>query len=69
MFLFGMVLGLPMSVCTIFLATFIAFPVALIILFSNKENVIPFVPFLSMAAMIIYISGVEIMDILNFLIK
>ena len=69
MFLFGMVLGLPMSVCTIFLATFIAFPVALIILFSNKENVIPFGPFLSMAAMIIYISGVEIMDILNFLIK
>ena len=69
MFLFGMVLGLPMSVCTIFLATFIAFPVALIILFSNKENVIPFGPFLSMAAMIIYISGVEIMAILNFLIK
>lgn len=69
MFLFGMVLGLPMSVCTIFLATFIAFPIALIILFSNKENVIPFGPFLSMAAMIIYISGVEIMDILNFLIK
>ena len=69
MFLFGMVLGLSMSVCTIFLATFIAFPVALIILFSNKENVIPFGPFLSMAAMIIYISGVEIMDILNFLIK
>ena len=69
MFLFGLVLGFPMSIITIFLATFIAFPIALIILFSNKENVIPFGPFLSMAAMIIYISGVEIMDILNFLIK
>lgn len=69
MFLFGMVLGLPMSICTIFLATFIAFPIALIILFSNKENVIPFGPFLSMAAIIIFISKVGIMDVLEFLIK
>lgn len=69
MFLFGMVLGLPMSICTIFLATFIAFPIALIILFSNRENVIPFGPFLSMAAILIFISKVDISDILNFLIR
>ena len=69
MFLFGMVLGLPMSICTIFLATFIAFPIALIILFSNKENVIPFGPFLSMAAILIFISKVDIMEILNFLVR
>lgn len=69
MFLFGMVLGFPMSICTIFLATFIAFPVALIILFSNKENVIPFGPFLSMAAILIFISKVNLTDILTFLIK
>ena len=69
MFLFGLVLGLPLSICTIFLATFIAFPIALIILFSNKENIIPFGPFLSMSAILIFISKVEIMDILNFLIR
>ena len=69
MFLFGMVLGLPMSICTIFLATFIAFPIALIILFSNRENVIPFGPFLSMAAILIFISKVDIGDVLNFLIR
>ena len=69
MFLFGMVLGLPMSICTIFLATFIAFPIALIILFSNKENIIPFGPFLSMAAILIFIAKVNIGDVLNFLIK
>ena len=67
MFLFGLVLGFPMSICTIFLATFIAFPIALIILFSNKENIIPFGPFLSMAAILIFISKVDILDILNFL--
>lgn len=69
MFLFGLVLGFPMSICTIFLATFIAFPVALIILFSNKENIIPFGPFLSMAAMIILVSKLNITDILEMLVK
>lgn len=69
MFLFGMVLGLPMSICTIFLATFIAFPVALIILFSDKENIIPFGPFLSMAAILLLVSKLNLTDILKFLIK
>lgn len=69
MFLFGMVLGLPMSICTIFLATFIAFPVALIILFSDKENIIPFGPFLSMAAILIMVSKIQLTDLLEFIIK
>lgn len=69
MFLFGMVLGLPMSICTIFLATFIAFPVALIILFSDKENIIPFGPFLSMAAILIMVSKIKLTDLLEFIIK
>lgn len=69
MFLFGLVIGFPMSVCTIFLATFIAFPIALIILLSNKENIIPFGPFLSMAAILILIVKLDLMDILTFLVK
>ena len=69
MFLFGMVLGLPMSICTIFLATFIAFPVALIILFSDKENIIPFGPFLSMAAILIMVSKIQLTDFLEFIIN
>ena len=69
MFLFGLVLGFPMSICTIFLATFIAFPVAIIILFSNKENIIPFGPFLSMAAILILVSKINLTDILTFLMK
>lgn len=69
MFLFGLVLGFPMSICTIFLATFIAFPIAIIILFSNKENIIPFGPFLSMAAILIMVSKLNLTDILEMLIK
>ena len=69
MFLFGLVLGFPMSICTIFLATFIAFPVAIIILLSSKENIIPFGPFLSMAAILLLVSKLNLTDILNILIK
>ena len=69
MFIFGLVLGYPLSLCTIFLATFIAFPIALFILFSDKENIIPFGPFLSMAAIIMYISKIDTIDILNLFMK
>ena len=69
MFLFGLVIGFPMAICSIFLATFIAFPIALIILFSNKENIIPFGPFLSIAAILIFIVKLDLNDILLFLMK
>ena len=69
MFLFGLVIGFPMAICSIFLATFIAFPISLIILFSNKENIIPFGPFLSIAAILIFIVKLDLNDILLFLMK
>lgn len=69
MFLFGLVIGFPMSICTIFLATFIAFPVAIIILLSSKENIIPFGPFLSMAAILIMVSKLNVTDIFQMLIN
>lgn len=69
MFLFGLVLGFPMSIVTIFLATFIAFPISLFILFSDRENVIPFGPFLSMAAILLFVSKLDFMELLGLLIK
>ncbi len=69
MFLFGIVIGFPLSICNIFLATFIAFPVAVFMLLSRKDNLIPFGPFLAMAAILINISKVSIDSIINFLIK
>ena len=69
MFLFGLVLGFPLAVCTIFLATFIAFPIAIIMLFVNKDNIIPFGPFLSMSGIIILISKISFMDIIQYLVK
>jgi leader peptidase (prepilin peptidase)/N-methyltransferase len=69
MFLFGIVIGYALSMCDIFLATFIAFPISLYILFSRKDNLIPFGPFLAMGAILIHISKVDISSILEFIIK
>ena len=69
MFLVGLVLGYPMAVCNIFFATFIAFPIALFLLISKKDNIIPFGPFLSMSAILLYIWGLTFTDIVNFVLK
>ena len=68
MFLIGLVIGYEMSICNIFLATFIAFPIALFLLIAKKDNIIPFGPFLSMSAIILYIGGLNLVDIINFVI-
>ena len=69
MFLFGLVLGFPISIATIFLATFIAFPIALYVLLRRKDNMIPFGPFLSVAAIILLISKINFIDIINFIAR
>jgi leader peptidase (prepilin peptidase)/N-methyltransferase len=69
MFLIGLVIGYEMAICNIFFATFIAFPIALFLLIAKKDNIIPFGPFLSMAAIIVYIWGINFTDIINFIIS
>ena len=69
MFLSGLVIGYPLSICSIFLATFIAFPIAIYLLISRKDNLIPFGPFLAMAAILIHISKIDINSIISFIIK
>lgn len=68
MFLIGLVLGFGMSMCNIFFGTFIAFPVALFLLIFKKDNIIPFGPFLSMAAIILFISKIDLDMIINFIL-
>ncbi len=68
MFIVGLVIGYPMAVCNIFFATFIAFPFALYLLISNKNNIIPFGPFLSMSAILLYVWGLTFTEVINFII-
>ena len=69
MFLVGLVIGYPMSICNIFFATFIAFPIALFLLITKKDNIIPFGPFLSMSAIILYVWGLTFVDVINFIVN
>ena len=55
----GMTIGVPMSIITIFLSSFIALPVAIFVLYKNKSDIIPYGPFLSIAAIIILFSRLD----------
>lgn len=68
LFLIGFVLGFDMSMVTIFIASFIALPFSIISLIKNDNNVLPFGPYLSIAATIILLTSVNLNDILNFFI-
>ena len=69
MFLIGLEIGYAMAVCNIFFATFIAFPIALFLLITKKDNIIPFGPFLSMSALILFVWGLNFSDIINFILS
>lgn len=69
MFTIGLVIGWKMAIISIFLASFIGLPISLIILFKKKTDIIPFGPFLSISAIIIFLSQIDfewIIDILTF---
>lgn len=57
MFLVGMVLGFRESIMVIFLSAIIALPVSLIILIKKKDHILPFGPFISVATLVMFLSG------------
>lgn len=64
MFTFGLILGLLNSVLSIFLASIIGLPVSLIMLRKNSSHEVPFGPYLSMAAIILFLTQ---FDYLSFI--
>lgn len=69
LFIFGLVLGWQLSVFSIFLASVIGLPLSLIILYKNSNHEIPFGPFLSIGALIILLSKIDLNWLINLLIK
>lgn len=67
MFLIGFMIGFPMSIITIFLSSFIGLPISILILIYKKTNIIPFGPFLGIAAIIILFSGIDFSMFLSIL--
>jgi len=67
LFLFGLVLDPLLGTLSIFLGSFIALPISLLIYYITKENVIPFGPFLLLSFLLIYFSKITPESILTFL--
>ena len=64
MFTFGLVLGIPSSVASIFLASFIGLPISLLMMKKNSSHELPFGPYLSLAAIILLLSGIDVVNVL-----
>ena len=65
MFIFGLVLGYPMAILSIFVGSLIGFPISVIILKNNSDHIIPFGPFLALGAIIILLLQIDFNTILN----
>ena len=66
MFVFGLIIDPFLGLITIFLASFIALPIALILLKTKKQRLIPFGPFLLIAITFIYFTCLTTKAIFNF---
>lgn len=62
MFIFGLVLGPINAIATIFIASFIALPISIILLKIYESHEVPFGPFLSTACLILYFSSINIIS-------
>lgn len=67
LFVFGLVLGFPLSIISIFLASIIALPISIILLKKNTSHEVPFGPYLGIAAIIIFLSRIDISFISSIL--
>lgn len=69
MLIFGLVLGYEVAIFTIVLSSFIALPISLITIKSNKTHEIPLGPYLGVAALICLFLRLDINTILNFIVN
>lgn len=69
LFLFGLMLGWSNALICIFLGALIGLPIALVMTIKNSDNVVPFGPFLSIAAIIIFLTNLNFTKIIEFLIN
>lgn len=65
MFIFGLVLGYPMAILSIFVGSMVGFPISLIMLNKNTQHIIPFGPFLGIGAIIILLLQLDLDIILQ----
>lgn len=69
MFVFGLVLGWPTAILSIFASSFIGLPVSLVMIAKSDSHEIPWGPFLTIAAVLLLLSGIDMNLILTMLSK
>lgn len=69
LFFIGLTLGFDMSIITIFIASFIALPLSILTLLKKNTNVLPFGPYLSVAATIIMLTSLNFDTVLKIFTK
>lgn len=67
MFVIGIILHPILGVLSVFIASFLALPVSLMILKIKKQNLIPFGPFLITGMMFIFFTKIDVNMFLNFI--
>ncbi len=67
LFVIGLVLDPFLGMLSVFLASFVALPISLLLYHKSRERVIPFGPFLLFALLVFLFSKVTTADIFNFL--
>lgn len=67
MFVFGMVLGFPLAIISIFLGSVVGLPISLILIANKKEHIIPFGPFLGIGAIILLLANIDFNTLINLL--
>lgn len=65
----GMIFKPLLSLASLTLAAFLALPCSLYLMFRHKDKVIPFGPFIVAGFIIIMLTGIDVKDILDFLVK
>lgn len=65
----GLVLGFELALLIIFFGAFIALPIAFLALHIKKTNIIPFGPFLGLAALIVYFLKIDISWVTDLLLR
>lgn len=68
-FVAGLILGIKYGILYIVLASFLAFPYALYITIKNKENMLPFGPFLVASLLIVFLNMNYFEKIINLLFR
>lgn len=69
MFVVGICVEPFLSLIVIIIASVIALPVSLLLLYREKENIIPFGPFIVIGLLIVMFTKLNAIDIINYLVK